>query len=156
MCQPNPKHNHTPHPSLIQTVVVFYICVYHAPRTQDMCKAKALNHHVSDKNDLYDEFFGCNKDGSDEDEGETEEERKNRLKTQHENRSNWARYLEKKMADLLIRELLRTADVPSKRDFNAHHYRPLILRSGCVAALEKLGVDRRSPIQGVAQKATIV
>ena len=123
VCQPNPKHNPNP-------------C------TQDMCKRKALNHHFSDKNDLYDEFFGCNKDGGDEDEGETEEERKNRLRTHHQNRSNWGHYLDKNMADLLIRELLRTAEVPSKRDFNAHHHRPLVLRTGVVAALEKLGVNR--------------
>lgn len=109
-----------------------------------MCKQKGLNHLLTDKNELYDEAFGVPTNEGDGDkgkEGETDDERKEKLLVQQKNRDKFDDYVIANVSDKLDQALLLTAPVPDTTGFNPHIHRPPISRLGTVAGLVALGVD---------------
>lgn len=102
-----------------------------------------LNHTLTGKNELYTERFGENvtKDSEQVVEGETEEEKQERMQVHQQNVLAWQHYIDKHVADTVYRALFRNTDVPSTRDFNPHHHRPPINRITVVKALVSLDVQ---------------
>ena len=109
-----------------------------------MCKKKALNYLLTNKSELYDEYFGLITGGGGSDRQESDAERQERLMIRQKNRDKFDWHVKANVADRLDQAMLMTVDVPDTRAFNASKHRPKISRLGTVAGMMALGVTEQN------------
>ena len=106
-----------------------------------MCRSRALNHLLSNGDELYEEYFGKRISGDMHDVEESGEDAQDRALVQSQNRLKFDDYVGSHIMDKVDQQLFYASPVPDTKDFNPLLYRPQIEEKSCKNALLALGVE---------------